>query len=262
MRYTLILFIFSLASLNCTAQTASQTQDVAAQKETPDINPDPNEPPKGAVNEKDTSTNNPAKNQEENTPKSNNSGHRFSLFGMVVSDLIALTLGTLAIVISILGLRQNRLSNEKQNRAYVSIGSCTVEPIRENDEFIGYKIKIEFINKGATPANKLTSDIWISMTTDYEAAITSDANPIPINSIYLAPSDYKWCEVTVKHEAFKAAQQSLATGQLTLKLMGAATYEDQFGIKQTLTFKFKRNAKVQDGFFGQLVVADEGLTST
>jgi len=200
--------------------------------------------------------------------KGDNQGHvKDSIFGYKISDLIALIAALTAIGFGIFGLRQNRISNEKQNRAYVFIKECKVLPINETIEgydepqIVGYKVQTKIMNGGQTPAKNLRGNVWLSMSNDYNARVTKDSNPWPIRPIYLAPSDYKVSIIGLeKADCPPTTLYALLENNLYLRMYGELTYIDEFGNPQEISFRFKSSES--QSFLGEMTVADDGLIST
>ena len=254
-----IIFASFLLVLNATAEPTPKAQNIAAGQEASQTENSSKALAPKTAHKEDVRQNSAAQNHENNCAKCNNEGHVVSLLGLKISDWIALGLGTLAIIVSICGLRQNRISNEKQNRAYVYVANCIFGKTK-NDKPI---IIVKMINGGATPATKMTKRVWVGIedSLEYDKPIPNSVELQPHNTtaVYLAPNDFKY--YTLSDDRLDNEIDAIKKGKKCVKLYVISTYQDAFGKTQTISFKFKYLASKSDGI-KEMVIADEGLIST
>jgi len=203
-----------------------------------------------------------ANEQESNTAKSKKGYHRFSFLGLEMPDFVALALGLAALWISIRGLKQNRISNEKQNRAYVFIETCKLN-VQKDQNLL--HIEIYFKNSGVTPAYRFKSDITVNVRPQSEfdapSKLISNNKAPDKSSIFIAGSDHK--SETLEIILPASQMVTLLDGSGCVKLSGASKYSDAFGKKQHITYKFKASLLSPKGKLnGEMIIADEGLVST
>lgn len=208
-----------------------------------------------------------ASKNTKNNHKSNDKSHskEFLFLGLKAGDWIALIGVAVAIWASLKGLKQNRISNEKQNRAYVFLKSCKLsQTFDENKVPIGFEIVIDLTNGGATPANHLKIETWLTTPKDYDSPVSKGgSSPDELNPIYIAPGDSKGVRLGVYGIDYTPQlHKDLSEGKRCVKLLGEAKFQDQFGNEQRFSFRCKTILRDHQKLVGSMVVADEGLVST
>ena len=259
--FTIILFAVFFG-LRANAQTAPKPQDIPASQET--------QQPAESVEKLETPTASKpdvrkevgAKDQESDTAKTDKSSHRFSFLGLEVPDFVALGLGLAALAISMCGLKRNRISNEKQNRAYVFIERCELLVEKENNLL---RISLHFKNSGVTPAYKFKSEITVNVRpqTEFDASSTLiDNNKFQDkSSLFIAGGDHKPENLEIIVSA--GQMRTLLDGSGCVKLNGVSEYLDAFGKTQSISYKFKASKLSPKGKLnGEMIIAEEGLIST
>lgn len=193
--------------------------------------------------------------QPANNHEGNNKSHSEPFWGMKAGDWIALTLGLVAMIFSYVGLRQNRISNEKQNRAYVTVTSCEVTKTRN-----GLAAKVSIENLGATPAYEMCNTNWFGCCDSYKGKLPHEGNiSIISKNMMLGPNDKK--QVSVMMEGRNMPQEMLEklnSGGWSLLLDGKITYQDEFGKRHSVEYYFRAKKPI----LGQMNFGERGIKYT
>ena len=129
---------------------------------------------------------------------------------------------------------------------------------------IGIQIHIKIVNGGATPANNFSLNTWLTAPLSYTTPVDKGDDDFgQYQPIYLAPNDHKFVRVGIYGEDYpKELHDDLTRGRRCIKLLGEASYDDQFGNSQTMSFRFKAVHRPPKNLVGEMVIADQGLIST
>ena len=161
MKKTLLLILFILASSFSDGHTLEK-QDTTVQIHAEEANANQNQAQENTVDTPPAlkPADSPDKSESASPDANNNhaednEGHKETLlWGYKLSNILAFSallltaiFGGTGIWLSLCGLRQNRISNQSQNRAYVHANKAQII----NDMF-GVRISLEGINTGQTPA--------------------------------------------------------------------------------------------------------------
>jgi len=269
----LLLASIAMSAFLCEKQAAAQDQTVttANKAEASQTNPAAElpEPELAQQSESEgeaTASASPPYADNQHTENDKREHGEIFLWGIKLGDWIAIgalamsaILGTAALIFTGIGIRQNRISNEKQNRAYVTVDQCRIRRTANGMEAV-----VVLKNVGATPAKDISLTHWFGAARDYNAKLPRDGN-IPMVAIegnfFLGPTDKK--TMLVKMEGANMPPEifaGLMGGSWNLLLDGVMTYTDEFGKKHHLLYHFKRKLE-SDGFFGEMNFADGGLQS-
>lgn len=198
--------------------------------------------------------------------KNNTSRHdETSWFGIKLSNWLAfgalmtsIFVGAIGLIYNHLGLKQSRQSNEIQNRAYVTVDQCNVQPTQNGIEVIAV-----LKNVGATPATNITLTHWYGGARDYGADLPREGNvaqPMTVGNFMLGPSDKKQFSVPMEGVNMPTnILEGLLTGEWNLLFDGELYYSDEFGGRHEVLYHFKRRAE-NGRFFGRMSFANRGLT--
>ena len=242
MRTFVITLSFLMLALSANAQTSSKSQDVATEQEAESAKETILQPAAPDVSENYVAEEVSAGKQEKHVRKSDDGSYRFSLFGLVVSDWIALGLGVAALLISLKSLRQNRISNEKQNRAYIGIESIKSKPLTEK-RMDGLELPVlipskkpmyvilTIRNAGQTPAK----NVKIVFDQVFGNTKIKDEMPKPKKGKVIGsmmPNSEAYLEAIQKGfdgEDWKVTQQLLMDGSTAYHIYGVIYYDDGYG---------------------------------
>lgn len=183
-----------------------------------------------------------------------------SIFDNVIgflSLLSAIMLGVAGLYYNHKGLQQNRISNEVQNRAYVTVDGCKVEPISG-----GMQVKVILKNVGATPATNINLTHWYGGARDYKSALPREGNvaqPMTTGNFMLGPSDKKTFYLPMQG-ANMPPEMALGflSGEWSLLFDGELYYDDAFGNTFEVLYHFRKRFE-QGSFFGEMNFAENGL---
>lgn len=268
-----VLFIFSvlLGYLSSEKQTTVQNHpphstsnaETGSDKSATDM---PNLPTQKGASEGNGPKDSRAPNSDDKKAQDVKGEHKeIVLRGVKLSDWISITalagsvlLGVLALVFSALGLRQNQISNERQNRAYLTVDSCKVRKTAH-----GIEVAVKIKNVGATPANDINLTHWFGTARDYSSKLPRNGNvaqPAVEGNFFLGPSDTKMFYQPMEGKNMPAhIILGLLTGEWSLLFDGDLTYVDEFKKKHRLLYHFRKKTDPQKGFFGEMSFAKEGL---
>jgi len=253
MKQFLIILLALLFGLNANPQTAPKPQNVTANQETQQPSDTVGDLQSPARSETDVRKEVGAKKQESDATESEKSRHRFSFLGLEVPDFVALGLGLAALAISMYGLKRNRISNQKQNRAYVAIKNVrTSQPKKD-----GYAltIHIDAENVGVTPANNVRIFRYYKF---YDATSLEGGEIIlrhrenSSNWGSMAPETQRHTNIEIPTGSFlewSSLRSGVQSGDDVLHIEGWIEYSDVFGDKHA-TF-FSGTLSDVDSIFGK-----------
>lgn len=226
-----IIFASFLLALNATAQTSAQPQDIAASEQTAQDSRPSNEALKSAPDKESVSPNDAADKHKKNSANGDKKIEHKKTSVLSASDWIAVLLGLAAITISIIGLRQNRISNQKQNRAYLGIKSIKSEKksLRRPAE-APMKVLITIRNAGVTPARNVKVVYnHVAGTDDIKDKLPPPSKPNKLGS--MMPDSENYVEYTTKGPPewdWLDTQSRIIAGELTYHIYGIIYYDDAF----------------------------------
>lgn len=195
-------------------------------------------------------------------PQNNHEGNQQShvidsFFGFKISDIIAFFAALSAIVFAGWGIRQNRLSNEIQNRAYVTVDGCNVKSIPN-----GIQVEIILKNVGATPATNIHLTHWFGCSREYNERLPREGNvaqPMTEGNFMLGPSDKKvFLLPMVGANMPDDILVGLLSGEWNLLFDGELYYSDEFGGRHEILYHFRKRLE-HNRFIGKMSFGLDGL---
>jgi len=260
MRQFIIIIFTLLFTISASAQTAPKPQDVSASKETGQAAETVKQLKPPMASEPDVGKQDATQNHKCKATECENDDHTISILGLKISDWIALGLGTIAIIVSVCGLRQNRITIEKQNRAYIGVESVRTESIKIRQGIAAatdlkrpapnpMKVLITIKNAGVTPARNVKITFQNAFDNgEGEAELPKEDKTSSFGS--MMPNSKNSLEINISKSDgldWLSTQNMILKGKIKLHVYGIIEYVDAFEKKNKTEFHAVHTNQPIDG---------------